>query len=234
MEPQRLSTVVAGGAELYACFLADGPRRRVLRASRPGATKPASVEYRGAGPAGLAAAEHRAAVDKRDHAWIQAGVVLGVARSGMSASRRLRRSPPLAQDRCARCPGLIVRDSGSNPAGPGGTVATARAGSRKTLFCTMPRFLRTMSGLLLRRLRPQVTGSARRRWGLDLVRSWPQRAPWSALSRRQWTTPLAVRIPAFMGYCGVHSAEFGAVWAGDLGRSGAAAPTALASWRPDL
>ncbi len=36
-----------------------------------------------------------------------------------------------------------------------------------------------------------------------------------------------------MGYCGVHSAEFGPVWTGDLGRSGAAAPTALASWRPD-
>ena len=30
-----------------------------------------------------------------------------------------------------------------------------------------------------------------------------------------------------MGYCGVHSAEFGPVWTGDLGRSGAAAPTAL-------
>lgn len=46
--------------------------------------------------------------------------------------------------------------------------------------------------------------------------------------------PLATRFPVFMGYCGVHSAEFGPVWAGDLGRSGAAAPTPLASWRPDL
>ena len=36
-----------------------------------------------------------------------------------------------------------------------------------------------------------------------------------------------------MGYCGVHSAEFGPVWTGDLGRSGAAAPNALAPRRPD-
>jgi hypothetical protein len=119
-------------------------------------------------------------------------------------------------------------------AGAGGAGATARSGSTKTPFCNMPRFLRTMSPLLLRGLRPLVTGNPRRRWGLDLVRSRPQRAPWSALSRRQWTTPLAARCPVFMGYCGVHSAEFGPVWAGDLGRSGPAAPTALASWHPDL
>ena len=35
-----------------------------------------------------------------------------------------------------------------------------------------------------------------------------------------------------MGYCGVHSAEFGPVWTGDLGRSGAAAPTALRHGAP--
>ena len=40
-------------------------------------------------------------------------------------------------------------------------------------------------------------------------------------------------IPVFMGYCGVHSADFGAIWAGDLGRSAAAAPTALAPRRTD-
>jgi len=116
----------------------------------------------------------------------------------------------------------------------GGVGATARSGSTKTPFCNMPRFLRTMSPLLLRGLRPLVTGNPRRRWGLDLVRSRPQRAPQSALSRRQSTTPLPARFPVFMGYCGVHSAEFGPVWAGDLGRSGAAAPTALASWHPNL
>jgi hypothetical protein len=44
---------------------------------------------------------------------------------------------------------------------------------------------------------------------------------------------LAAQFPVFMGYCGVHCAEFGPVWTGDLGRSGAAAPTALASWCPD-
>jgi hypothetical protein len=31
--------------------------------------------------------------------------------------------------------------------------------------------------------------------------------------------PLAAKFPVFMGYCGVHSAEFGRVWTGDLGRS---------------
>jgi hypothetical protein len=110
--------------------------------------------------------------------------------------------------------------------------AAACAGSTKTPLCTMPRFLRTMSALLLRGLRPQVTGTPRRSRGLDLVRSWPPRAPWSALSRRQWMTPLAAKCLVFMGYCGVHSAEFGPFRAGDLGRSGAAAPTAPASWCP--
>jgi hypothetical protein len=46
--------------------------------------------------------------------------------------------------------------------------------------------------------------------------------------------PLAAQFPVFIGYCGVHSAEFGPVWTGDLGRSGAAAPTALVSSCPDL
>ena len=59
----------------------------------------------------------------------------------------------------------------------------------------------------------------------------------SALVRTKSTSvddPPAAQFPVFMGYYGVHSAEFGPVWAGDLGRSGAAALTALASWRPDL
>ena len=166
----------------------------------------------------------------------QVGVLLGVA------GRACPRHAGFGDHRCGAAVGVepmrampgLVTDSVRNPAGPGGTVATARAGSTKTPFCTMPRFLRTKSRLLLRGLRPLVTGNPRRRWGLDLVRSRPQRAPRSALSRRQWTTPLAARFPVFMGYCGVHSAEFGHVWAGDLGRSGPAAPTALASWHPDL
>jgi hypothetical protein len=66
------------------------------------------------------------------------------------------------------------RDAAGNPAGHGRTVTTARAGSTRTPFCTMPRFLRTMWPLLLRGLRPRVTGTPRRCWGLDLVRSWPR------------------------------------------------------------
>jgi hypothetical protein len=38
--------------------------------------------------------------------------------------------------------------------------------------------------------------------------------------------PLVAQFPAFMGYCGVHSAECGPVWSGDLGRSETAASTA--------
>ena len=65
-------------------------------------------------------------------------------------------------------------------------------------------------------------------WGLGLVRSWQRSARWSALSRRQWPTPLVAKSPVVMGYCGVHSAECGAVWTGDLGRSANAALTARA------
>ena len=52
----------------------------------------------------------------------------------------------------------------------------------------------------------------------------------SAVVRTKSTSvddPLGRAIPVFMGHCGAHSAEFGAIWAGDLGRSAAAAPTAL-------
>ena len=48
-------------------------------------------------------------------------------------------------------------------------------------------------------------------WGLGLVRSWQRSARWSALSRRQWPTPLVAKSPVVMGSCGVHSAECGAV-----------------------
>ena len=69
-------------------------------------------------------------------------------------------------------------------------------------------------------------------WGLGLVRSWQRSARWSALSRRQWPTPLVAKSPVVMGYCGVHSAECGAVWTGDLGRSANAALTARARPAP--
>jgi hypothetical protein len=32
----------------------------------------------------------------------------------------------------------------------------------------------------------------------------------------QLITPLAARFPVFISYCGVHSAEFGPGWTGDL------------------
>jgi hypothetical protein len=51
---------------------------------------------------------------------------------------------------------------------------------------------------------------------------------------RSVNDPVAAQFPVFVGYCGVHSAGFGPVLTGDLGRSGAAAPTALAPRRPDL
>jgi len=109
-----------------------------------------------------------------------------------------RRGAAVGAEPMRAMPGFVVRDSVSNPAGPGGTVATARAGSIKTPFCTMPRFLRTMSGLLLRGLRPQVTGNPRRRWGLDLARSWPQRAVVRTMSTSV-DDPLSRQIPCIHG-----------------------------------
>jgi len=51
----------------------------------------------------------------------------------------------------------------------------------------------------------------------------------SAVVRTKSTSvddPLAAQCPVFVGYCVVHSAEFGPVWTGDLGRSEAVASIA--------
>jgi hypothetical protein len=78
-----------------------------------------------------------------------------------SGSARCTELPALPGDGrvAGLVPGLVLRDSVSNPAGPSLTVATARAGSTNTPFCTMPRFLRTMSPLHPPGLRRETTAT---------------------------------------------------------------------------
>jgi hypothetical protein len=142
VEPQRLSTVVGGGAELYACFLAVFPDDASSSVS-PGRHEAGGHRIPPGRPAGLAAAEHTVAVDKRDHARVQAGVLLGVARSGMSASRGLRRSPT----RRRRWRTTDARDARLGRSRLGEQPCRARRHScyrtcwiDKTPFCTMPVF----------------------------------------------------------------------------------------------
>jgi hypothetical protein len=50
----------------------------------------------------------------------------------------------------------------------------------------------------------------------------------SALSPRQYLTPLEGEMSVVTGYCGVDSAELGRVWTGDLGRCETDASIAVA------
>jgi hypothetical protein len=88
-----------------------------------------------------------------DPADVRAALEVALGR----APTRARRDPRLGA--AALEAGLVLRDSVSNPAGPSLTVTTARPGSTNTPFCTMPRFLRTMSPLHRPGLRREMTAT---------------------------------------------------------------------------
>ena len=129
-------------------------------------------------------------------------------------------------------PGLVLRDSLSNPAGPSSQLLPHALDRRTPRSALCPVF----SALC----RPYTSPGCGEKWpqapSLLGSRLSAELAAMSAVVRAKSTPldePPARQFPVFTGYCGAHSADFGLVWTGDLGRSGAAARTALASWRPD-
>ena len=91
-----------------------------------------------------------------DPADVRAALEVALGR----APTRARRDRAWAQPRSSPAWSFATRGATlPGPAGPDRTVATARAGSTNTPFCTMPPFLRTMSPLHLPGLRREMAAS---------------------------------------------------------------------------